>query len=1528
MSAFRDDADDYCVQCIAAYVHACQHKKDDPNSLYSLWTLIALITLISDILHAIVAQEIAQERRHAERRVTIGCNLLKGGFWAFVLRVFFLVWLLWFAGVWGFGSLPLIPNYDPKRMLRKCNTRICRKFNKKTTSRDEKFAVRVDVLCHGVTTPLHINRIVGDGNCYWRAVAKQTNMSWYKLKKLTTEYMLQKALKEQNEKLCQNIKTLQKKNEWASMLAILGTADFLQRDIRVCVRGHIIRCSPQHIRKCAGSQNWYKDRAINLYFENSHYSGVDAADVRHRLKVAKYEMSSSLREFLNVPLEVYPKDITISRHEMNHTGRKRVPNQQLSHLSCCSISGVAQMPPQYRPAGQGLPKRRPGEDFTSQVMRVAKAKSAAPAVTTATTLMKAMPKIPPCPPTPPRRIPKEPAYPPPGYEIPQPMTPPQSPMTPPKPPCPRKKSSSTTSWNTPSATVDNEMTTTTATSKEPAASGSTTRSSSTAAKPPEPSMKPLIATATASEDRIAYPRLVRKPRTPPPPRRNMPSAAPAPPIIELPPTVEELSGGECTEDNMNDDGQRAPLEALVNRVVNEVSRRVLERFASTPYMVGLSGDAVGDPLKLHPKPHNFNSRWDEADVSTQLQLRTQHGYEHHSSRAAVSATLPCNSTNMQNYMTHCSRSVSHRVGSGFSGLLLGLLEWACFLGLAFCFFFRDTGSFDSVLKACSGCGFKESLKSRMCASASGHRKSDEQHQPNNEQQIRYEPEIDKSKNTKMISRKFAATKQPRRAERQRPDASACMAGKLDAPSFATHGLVIRWVVCVMYLSSFISDKSYILYARMMQGGMLDQTDEVIANLDEHGQSTICNTTSLEECANNVIIGDCINIDNIRALLEHPEAPWIPNKDGFQITLGAARLSLTKTSSIFPNFTRVMSAYMQQCNSKAQGSTIVINKNLKTAVHTDSRNEKLPAHLTAITDFGDGEIFLKSEHGDKFFEGQKGFMVQIPIGSTITVPTFKIPHATNSWKGNRIIMVLFTTPIKRIAASRNNLRSQLECLGFHIPAIDKSWVDCEIVGSAQGNPIYSRPASIRGFFNTGEHRYAASDAKGGIKAEASDYGVCEISSESEPMSNQELTRTWTDPFDSQISDIEHCPEETLSPATTILDDDSDLQPSDYDDENFADALCRKRKRTSPERSPVQQLRSADAQRRSSCYDREWLGYLGNSSLPQLISEGMDDMNSNCQGYAPDWDCDFSISERTSGDPFGLNIPREDNWSIHSDPIEPCTEDETSCFMRGGGAPAGDFTPNKADISKLAQKLKNAEHGYAPKQIRMLLISDAKFFKKIERTTDVKQLQSCVAAAAQRMGLSGALESPKVDATRSVQTPNRQKMNAQPLSAYEGKASIGKGRLTAAQKGKGKGDSQNIEPKGRGKRQDAQDTNAQKRDVEQSAVKGKSKGKGKGSSITYSIDPDGWNVRPLAEFSCTHGGVYMCEKEEQAKQIAEKGVGRNYPIGVVAPFPMDIGVKQPESVCVEFIKHFGDQSHAGFPSSNHICGCGIPQNGTSC
>ena len=200
------------------------------------------------------------------------------------------------------------------------------------------------------------------------------------------------------------------------------------------------------------------------------------------------------------------------------------------------------------------------------------------------------------------------------------------------------------------------------------------------------------------------------------------------------------------------------------------------------------------------------------------------------------------------------------------------------------------------------------------------------------------------------------------------------------------------------------------------------------------------------------------------------------------------------------------------------------------------------------------------------------------------------------------------------------------------------------------------------------------------------------------------------------------------------------------------------------------------------------------------------------------------------------------------------------------------------------------------------------RKIDRTTDTKQLQSCVEAAAQRMGLSTAAhEAQHTDTTRNPAVSSRQRNDTPP--PIPDKNSLGKGRLTAAQKGKGRGDINQNEHKGSGKGKNAKHADAviaQTRVMENATPKGKAKGKGKQDKITYSIDPDGWNVRPLTEFSNTHGGVYMCEKEEQAKHIAEKGVGRNYPIGILAPFPMDIGVKQPEQICVEFVKHYGDQN----------------------
>ena len=249
---------------------------------------------------------------------------------------------------------------------------------------------------------------------------------------------------------------------------------------------------------------------------------------------------------------------------------------------------------------------------------------------------------------------------------------------------------------------------------------------------------------------------------------------------------------------------------------------------------------------------------------------------------------------------------------------------------------------------------------------------------------------------------------------------------------------------------------------------------------------------------------------------------------------------------------------------------------------------------------------------------------------------------------------------------------------------------------------------------------------------------------------------------------------------------------------------------------------------------------------------------------------------------------------------------------GGANDG-FQPAKADVSKLVQKLKCVDHHFAPKQIRMLLISDPKFLKKIERTSDAKQLLSCVQAAATRMGLQ-TTDAPK-QKEFSAASNGFDIVNAPLPFSRDGNKGKGKDSTNRHDKGKGKGNQTNVSKpspdrnertdftpskkgKSKGKGQDAKNN---------TVAVAKSKGKGHGQTITYKLEPEGWNVTPLDNFVSSHGAIYVCEKIEQAKRIAEQGVGKNFPIGVLSPFPMDIGVKAPEVIFAEFTKSVGDKSH---------------------
>ena len=84
------------------------------------WTLIGLFMVLSEISHAIIAQEYTRLREVPKsRKVAVGCSLVRTGVWAFVARICLCLGLFWFAGAWGFWCGPIA---HPLTLIKKPQT--------------------------------------------------------------------------------------------------------------------------------------------------------------------------------------------------------------------------------------------------------------------------------------------------------------------------------------------------------------------------------------------------------------------------------------------------------------------------------------------------------------------------------------------------------------------------------------------------------------------------------------------------------------------------------------------------------------------------------------------------------------------------------------------------------------------------------------------------------------------------------------------------------------------------------------------------------------------------------------------------------------------------------------------------------------------------------------------------------------------------------------------------------------------------------------------------------------------------------------------------------------------------------------------------------------------------------------------------------------------------------------------------------------------------------------------------------------
>ena len=246
------------------------------------------------------------------------------------------------------------------------------------------------------------------------------------------------------------------------------------------------------------------------------------------------------------------------------------------------------------------------------------------------------------------------------------------------------------------------------------------------------------------------------------------------------------------------------------------------------------------------------------------------------------------------------------------------------------------------------------------------------------------------------------------------------------------------------------------------------------------------------------------------------------------------------------------------------------------------------------------------------------------------------------------------------------------------------------------------------------------------------------------------------------------------------------------------------------------------------------------------------------------------------------------------------------FRGGGKQKGSGeTLTDVDISRQTQRVKDLPHGLANKQIRMMLKADLKFYRKVERTQNEEHLTTCILAEAKRLGL--------------------QTMSASHNAAHPPLANI------APCNGKGKGESPSWDPspnqkgKGKGKHTHQEDSNAK-------GSGPKNKGKGKGSNFgsstltdnktskskgkgkpeaptrpTFEVVPEGWNVLPAQHFDGSQGGIFAIENEDAAKKLAEAAAHCPFPVGILAPQPVDVGIGAPRPVHVEFFQCKDGQKH---------------------
>ena len=145
------------------------------------------------------------------------------------------------------------------------------------------------------------------------------------------------------------------------------------------------------------------------------------------------------------------------------------------------------------------------------------------------------------------------------------------------------------------------------------------------------------------------------------------------------------------------------------------------------------------------------------------------------------------------------------------------------------------------------------------------------------------------------------------------------------------------------------------------------------------------------------------------------------------------VGLRKNTASFPMVCTVLTSYVEQVKKGFTCSAIALFQGVKTPMHKDSRNAPFPNPVAPIGQFTGEPFGLKTPRvvfsGNTPVGRRLGFDLTVDKGP-VTFNAFDSFHFTRAWKGNRLVLVAYTTD--RLEALDKQDARRLQELGFRLP----------------------------------------------------------------------------------------------------------------------------------------------------------------------------------------------------------------------------------------------------------------------------------------------------------------------------------------------------------------------------------------------------------------------------------------------------------------------------------------------------------------